>query len=149
MKELITKFITLFDKVLIVMVSFLSPVQYVMLAVGAFILLDTIIGIWKAKKLKEKITSRKLANIINKMLIYQLVTISFFTLDYAIINEFVLTVFSINYAMTKIVALTLISIEIFSIDENWQKIKGMSLFEQFKKIILKAKESKDVLKKMK
>jgi phage-related holin len=45
------------------------------------IAIDTFTGIWKAKKLKEKITSRKLSGIISKLALYEITVIMFFLID--------------------------------------------------------------------
>ena len=129
-------------KLLSVIVAFLAPIQGVLLAVGAFIILDSLIGVWRAKKVGQKITSRRLSRIIRKMLVYQSTVITFFLLDYFIVNEFVLSFFSIEFALTKIIAVILIGIEIFSIDESFKAATGNGLFGHFKKLIGKIKETK-------
>jgi hypothetical protein len=47
------------------------------------------------------------------------------------------------------VALTLISIEVFSIDENWKAVKGQGIFDAFKKLIARSKEVKNDIDKIK
>jgi hypothetical protein len=123
--------------------TFIVPIQFVLLAVGMFIFADTIIGVWKAKKLNILITSRRLADVIKKMLIYQLATITFYCVDYAIINDIVHSMISIEYALTKLLALVLISIEAYSIDESFKLATGKGLFERMADLIKKYKTVKN------
>lgn len=132
--------------VLIPVISFLSPIWLIMLAVGAFILLDTIVGIWRSKKLGIKLTSKKFNTIWNKMFIYQSVIITFFFLDQAIMNQIVLMFFSVDFLLTKILALILISSEFYSIDESYKQATGTGLLELLKKNI---KIGKDIKKDIK
>jgi hypothetical protein len=45
--------------------AFFLPISGILLMIGVLIAIDTFTGIWKANKLKEKITSRKLSSIIS------------------------------------------------------------------------------------
>lgn len=140
------KFTSLGYKLVAVIFAFLVPIHGVLLAVGMFILADTVIGIWKAKKLKEKITSRRLSNVIQKMFVYQLVVITFFCLGHFIINDIVKQFINIDYLMTKIVAVILISIEFYSIDESFEQATGKGIFTRLTDLI---KKYKDVRKEVK
>jgi hypothetical protein len=108
-----------------------------------FIIADTFIGVWKAKKLNIAITSRRLADVVKKMLIYQLATITFYCVDYAIIHDIVHSILSVEYALTKLLALVLISIEAYSIDESFKEATGKGLFERMADLIKKYKTVKD------
>ena len=50
--------------------SFLMPIATVLIVVGLFIFADTITGIWKSIKKQQKITSKRLSNVISKMVLY-------------------------------------------------------------------------------
>ena len=130
-----------------VLLSFISPIAGVLMAVGAFIFLDTIIGIWKAKKIKQKVTSRRLSSIVNKMLVYQCTVITFFILGHFIVNDIVKELINIDYAMTKLVAVILISIEFFSIDESFKAATGKGLLDRFNDLMNKYKANKKMLRK--
>lgn len=132
-----------------VIIAFLAPIHGIMLTVGLFIVVDTMIGIWKAKKLKEKITSRNLSRIISKMFLYQSTILMFFILDYFILNQIILVFFSVPLILTKIVAAVLASVEIFSIDENWRAVKGDGLWFYFKKVTSRAKDIKNEIDPLK
>jgi len=142
MNHLWTTSVIFAKKLILIVCAFLLPIAPVLIAVGMFIIADTIIGIWKSKKLKRDITSRKLSRVIYKMFVYQIVTITFFCLDYAIIHDFTVLMFNIDFALTKIVAIILISIEAYSIDESFKLATGKGLFERAKDLIVKYKDVK-------
>ena len=133
---------TSFPKLLAVLWTFFLPISNVLFLIGFCIFLDTVFGLWKAKKLKEKITSRKLSSIISKMMLYQITVILFFLIDKFILNAIILQFFSVPLMLTKIIALILISIEVFSIDENYRAIHKYGLWYAFKKAVGRAKEIK-------
>ena len=115
----------------------------------ALILADTATGIWKAKHLKEKITSRKLSAIISKLVLYELAVVLFYLIDYYILNDIILTFFSVPLMLTKILALVLASIEVMSINENFKVVKGIDIWQSMKLLFARAKEVKDDLNKLK
>jgi phage-related holin len=57
-------------------ISFFSPIFAAMMAAGGLIIADTITGVMKAKKKKTPITSRRLASVLSKMLLYQILIVS-------------------------------------------------------------------------
>jgi hypothetical protein len=127
---------------LAVLWTFFLPVANLLFLVGFCILLDTVFGLWKAKKLKEKISSRRLSAIISKMMLYQITVILFFLIDKFILNSIMLQFFSVPLMLTKVIALILISIEIFSIDESYRAVHTYGLWSAFKKAVGRAKEIK-------
>jgi len=136
-------------KLITICVSFFLPISGILGLLFALILSDTATGIWKAKHLKEKITSRKLSAIISKLLLYELCVILFYLIDYFILNDIILTFFSVPLMLTKVLALVLASIEIMSISENWRVVKGVNLYQSAKLLFSRAKEVKDELNKIK
>ena len=136
-------------KLITIIFSFFLPISGILGLLFALILADTATGIWKAKHLKQEITSRKLSAIISKILLYELCVILFFLIDYFILNDIVLTVFSVPLMLTKVLALILASIEIQSISENWRVVKGVNLYQSAKLLFSRAKEVKDELNKIK
>ena len=135
-----------FTQIAGVLLTFISPIAGVLIAVGAFVFLDTIIGVWKARKITQKITSRRLSSVVNKMLVYQLTVITFFILGHFIVNDLVKQFINIDYAMTKVVAVVLISIEFFSIDESFKTATGKGLLERFTDLVTKYKTNKKMLR---
>lgn len=134
-------------QIMAVLLTFISPISGVLMAVGAFIFLDTIIGVWKAKKIKQKVTSRRLSSVVNKMLVYQLTVITFFILGHFIVNDIVKTFIDVDYAMTKLIAVILISIEFFSIDESFKTATGKGLLDRFKHLMNTYKENRKSFRK--
>jgi len=125
------------------------PISGILIMIGVLISIDTITGIWKAKKLGDKITSRKLSSIISKLALYEVTVIMFFLIDRFILNDIILTFFSIPFMLTKIVALVLSSIEVMSINENYKVVKGIDLWQSMKLLFARAKDIKEDLNKLK
>jgi phage-related holin len=61
--------------------AFFLPISGILIMIGVLIAIDTFTGIWKANKLKEKISSRKLSGIISKLALYEITVIMFFLID--------------------------------------------------------------------
>ena len=129
--------------------AFFLPISGILIMIGVLISIDTITGIWKAKKLGDKITSRKLSSIISKLALYEITVIMFFLIDKFILNEIILTFFSVPFMLTKVVALVLSSIEVMSINENYKIVKGIDLWQSMKLLFARAKEVKEDLNKLK
>ena len=129
--------------------AFFLPISGILIMIGVLISIDTITGIWKANKLGEKITSRKLSSIISKLALYEITVIMFFLIDKFILNEIILTFFSVPFMLTKVVALVLSSIEVMSINENYKIVKGIDLWQSMKLLFARAKEVKEDLNKLK
>ena len=129
--------------------AFFLPISGILLMIAVLISIDTITGIWKAKKIGEKITSRKLSAIISKLALYEVTVIMFFLIDQFILNDIILTFFSVPFMLTKIVALVLSSIEVMSINENYKAVKSIDLWQSMKLLFARAKDIKDDLNKIK
>lgn len=136
-------------KLITICFSFFLPISGILGLLFALILSDTATGIWKAKHLKQEITSRKLSAIISKLLLYELCVILFYLIDYFILNDIVLTVFSVPLMLTKVLALILASIEIQSIAENWRIVKGVNLWQSAKLLFTRAIDIKNDINKLK
>ena len=126
--------------------SFFLPIVPLILLVGLFILCDTILGIWAAIKRGERITSRKLGNIVPKMLLYQGAVLVGYVLDHLLLGEFVNYVFNIDMFITKLIAMTLIFIESVSLNENMECITGKNIFKSFKDMITRTAKIKSKIK---
>ena len=87
--------------------AFFMPISGILIMIGVLISIDTFTGIWKANKLEEKITSRKLSSIISKLALYEITVIMFFLIDQFILNDIILTFFSVPFMLTKVVTKTL------------------------------------------
>ena len=129
--------------------AFFIPISGILLMIGVLISIDTITGIWKAKKIGDKITSRKLSSIISKLALYEITVIMFFLIDAFILNDIILTFFSVPFMLTKVTALVLASIEVMSINENYKIVKGIDLWQSMKLLFARAKDIKDDINKLK
>ena len=136
-------------KLITICFSFFLPISGILGLLFTLILADTATGIWKAKHLKQEITSRKLSAIISKILLYELCVILFFLIDYFILNDIVLTVFSVPLMLTKVLALVLASIEVMSISENWRIVRGINLWQSAKLLFTRAIDIKNDINKLK
>lgn len=116
--------------------TFFAPVVPMIVATILFILLDTLMGLWKCKALGEVRRSNGFKRgFIPKMLIYTLLIGTVFVADNYITNQAVKHYTQFDFVITKIIALILIFIEAWSIDENFKSIYGFSVIGLFKKFI--------------
>ena len=122
--------------------SFFLPISGILFLIGFAILVDTITGIWKAKKLKIKITSRGLSAIVSKLFLYEMAVILTYLIDKFILNDILLQFFSVPLMLTKILSLVLCSIEVISINENIKAVKGIDLWASLKNLLQRSKEIK-------
>jgi hypothetical protein len=143
---LTTSIISKMEMIIAILIGLFAPIAGIMFTVGLLILIDTVIGIWKARKLGEKITSRGFSKIISKMLLYQGAIMTFFLVDRFILGDILSQVWTIPHLLTKAVGLVLASVEIFSIDENYRAIKKYGLWDAAKRLLSRAKEAKKEIK---
>ena len=129
--------------------AFFLPISGILLMIGVLIVIDTVAGIWKANKIGEKITSRRLSAIISKLALYEVTVIMFFLIDVFILNDIILTFFSVPFMLTKVVALVLASIEVMSINESWKRVKNIDLWTSLKNLLSRSAEINDDIKKIK
>lgn len=129
-------------QLLAVVSTFFLPITGILFLIGFSILVDTITGIWKAKKLGIPITSRKLSAIISKLMLYEVAVILFYLIDRFILNDIILTFFSVPLMLTKILSLVLVSIEVISISENYKAVKGIDLWQAMKLLFARARDIK-------
>ena len=129
-------------QLLAVISTFFLPITGILFLIGFSIVIDTITGIWKAKKLGIPITSRKLSAIISKLMLYEIAVILFYLIDRFILNDIILTFFSVPLMLTKILSLVLVSIEVMSISENYKAVKGIDLWQAMKLLFARARDIK-------
>lgn len=112
-------------KGLIVTLAVFSPITPLLIACGALIIIDTITGMFAARKRKERITSAEMRRAISKMVVYQL----------AIISAFILETYILDNALpvSKIVSGVIGMVEFKSIMENASTIAGKNLLKMMMK----------------
>lgn len=124
---------------------FFSPIVGLLIAVGAAIVLDTAFGIYRSVRVKgwKFVTSRRLSEIISKMLLYEMCIICLYVIDFFALSEFFQKWFSVSFFATKVCAILLIFIEGVSIKENYEKATGRDIWALIKKALGRANEIKD------
>lgn len=121
------------------------PIHGILIAVGSSIMLDTFTGVFKSIKINgwSSIKSRKLSQVISKMLLYEVCILFLYMIDKFILNEFIFKWLSVDYMFTKVCAILLIFVELTSIKENIQEAYNIKIWDMLKGAFLRAKEVKD------
>lgn len=140
MKHYLLKFSQSLENILWPILMFFAPVKGILITVAAFIILDTISGLWKARVTKTPITSRGLSGIISKMLLYQAAILATYLLDFYVLGDILHGIFGIEGLLIKGAALLLVFIEAQSINENYKIAKGIDLWAELKKMLRRSKE---------
>ncbi len=129
-------------KLMAMLFTFLSPIYGLLILIIFVITLDTVTGIWKAKKNKVPITSGGASAMISKIGLYSITLVMFYSIDALILNSIILQFFSVELFFTKGLALILVSIEVMSINENYKAVKKLDLWQAMKNLFSRAKEIK-------
>lgn len=124
---------------------FISPIKPLLLVVGFMIVVDTIFGIIRSNKLGIKFTSRRFFSFFKKNFVYQLLIITTHILDHNLINEFTMSVISIELLTTKLMAAAICYNEFKSVDENVKIAYGIDITQYIKNLYKCAKQTKDGL----
>jgi hypothetical protein len=120
------------------LVAVFTPVLPTLLTVGFLIALDFIVGIYRAFKLGEEITSRKMGNTISKMLLYNITILSLWVFEKYILQDAI--------PITKIGAALISITELKSIDESVEKLTGVGIWKKLVRIVKRGdSETKDFL----
>jgi hypothetical protein len=129
-------------QLLTALLLFFAPIQQLVMVVGLAILCDTFTGIYKSVKLDgwKSIRSRKLSNIISKMVLYEVSIIVLFPIDKFLLNELLLNIVSVQFFSTKIACVLLILVELTSIKENIEAALKIDIWKTLKNFIKRAKE---------
>lgn len=123
---------------------FFAPINGLLISVGMAIALDTFTGVFKSIKLNgwRSVRSRKLSQIVSKMLLYQITLILLFIMDRCVLNEFIFSHFKIQFMFTKLVAILLLFIELVSVKENIEEALKIDIWKMLKGLLRRAKEIK-------
>lgn len=122
--------------------AFFAPVHGILFAIGIAICMDTITGIYKAKKLKQPVISRKMSDIIAKMITYETCVLLLYLIDYFLLSEFMSLWFSTQFFFTKLVALVVVGIELTSMKENIEAATHKDIFKWIKSCLQRGKDIK-------
>lgn len=135
----------LFQSLIVSLFAFLLPVQGILVAVGAAIALDTCTGVYKSVKKGLPLISRRFADVILKMLVYELVILILYAIDHFLLSEFFKLWLSVDNFFTKICAMVLIFTEMVSIKENIEQAHGINVLQQMRDALKRTKDLKDDL----
>jgi hypothetical protein len=134
---------SILNYILVSFCLFFAPIKGLLIAVGVAIALDTIFGIFKAIRIKEEITSRRMSNIVSKFVLYEMAILLLFAMDKFLLGEFFKIWFEIDNFFTKVVAIILIFIEMTSIKENFEVAFKVNIWKLLKTTIQRAKYIKN------
>ena len=131
-------------------IVFLTPIAPLMVVIALAILIDTFLGLYKAFKTKNKITSHKLSRVAFKILFYELLIVILYPIDVYIMGG---SIYGIEHLLTKAGVVLLVFIEALSVDENIRAINKNRGFEYyFNKLLSVIKKGKasftDIKKKL-
>lgn len=148
-----TMFVNIKSNILItsgVMISFLLPVQPLLICIFICTLVDAGFGIWASKKNNVKITSKRATHTLIKLLVYGTLVIIVFILDKLILGEFLRIFSDIENFGTKVTAILIVANEIYSVDEKLRGVnEGKGLYFYFKRALSAAKKVKSEVNELK
>lgn len=138
--------IKIYGSLILPIIVFFAPIYVMVFLVGLATLVDTGFGIWKAKSLGEVCNSKKCRHgLIPKVKSYVGIILLLFVADFYIVNELTKLFIDIEFISTKLVSLGLIVIEIKSMDESFEKVKGYSFIGKLYNNLRNIKKVKDNL----
>jgi hypothetical protein len=135
--HLAAKIKTYFSQLLILFFAFVAPIKALLFLCGLVIFADLVLGVMKSKKQGKKITSKGLYETVRKMFIYQLTIISFYFMDVNLLGEFISIFIDMPLFLTKLVTVALVSVEVFSINENIIILWGVDIPERVINVLTK------------
>ena len=110
----------LLKMVLVSLIAFITPIQCLIVGIGALIAFDTVTGVYKAYKTGVKITSVRFGHIISKLLLYNIAVISGYILQLMIGLDIV--------PLAKIISVAISLTELKSIAENVNAVTGIDIW---------------------
>ena len=122
------------------LIVFFVPIQPLLLIIGGFIAMDTVLGVTKAYVTKQTVNSHKLSRVVFKMLIYQAVILLLYPIDVFIVGS---QLFGYEHFVTKLGAFILLFVESLSIEENIKALNNDKGFKYyFEKLLRTLKQAK-------
>jgi hypothetical protein len=135
--HLAAKIKTYFSQLLILFFAFVAPIKALLFLCGMVIFVDLFLGVKKSIKQGKKITSKGLYETVRKMFIYQVTIISFYFIDVNLLGEFISIFIDMPLFLTKLVTVALVSVEVFSINENIIILWGVDIPERVMNVLAK------------
>lgn len=130
---------TLWAKLLVALVALFAPVMPLLITVGVFIMMDTIVGTYRSYKLKTRIKSNKMwGGLLTKIFITAGSVFSVYLMDKYLIMS--------GLHLERIVATLICLTELKSISESIEMLYGYNMWNMLKKILKKSTNSaKDLM----
>jgi hypothetical protein len=126
-----TTLASIYQTLLLPIIIFVTPIMPMIILVGLSTIIDTGFGIWKAKKLGKRFSSKLCRKgLVPKVTSYTVMIFTLFCVDIYIVNEFTKLFINIDFVSTKIMAFSLIFIEVKSMDESFEEVKGYSFINK-------------------
>ena len=107
--------------IFVALLAFITPIKWLLVGAIGLIVLDTITGLWKAKKRNLPITSKRFGHVVSKFVLYQVAIISAYIVELMVGQSDYLPIARI---VTVGIALT----ELKSILENLALVTGTNLW---------------------
>jgi hypothetical protein len=126
--------------------TILAPIKPLVLLAVTSIILDTCFGIWRSYKKGNKIRSRRLSHTISKSLLYSGAIVFVFLLEKFVISDILGHFIAIDLILTKMFTFFCIATELKSINESYESVTGIDIWN---KIFEFFKRSKETLKDLK
>jgi hypothetical protein len=126
--------------------TILAPIKPLVLLAVTSIILDTCFGIWRSWKKGNKIRSRRLSHTISKSLLYSGAIVFVFLLEKFVISDILGHFIAIDLILTKMFTFFCIATELKSINESYESVTGIDIWN---KIFEFFKRSKETLKDLK
>lgn len=122
------------EEILIFLIVFLSPIMPAIYATGFLISIDFVTGVWGAHKKKEKISSRKMRDTLDKILVYNMGIIIAHLIENYMLEGWI--------PFIRVVLGFVAISELKSISENLHKITGIDVYKKAIKYL--KKKHKDI-----
>lgn len=115
------------DYVWISLLSFIMPIVAIANTILLLVVVDMLFAVYTAHKLNQPITSRKLSQTIPKVILYNLFILCMYYFDKNLLES--------GLHLEKVAGTFISIVEIKSIDENFVKVFGYSLWGKLKNVI--------------
>jgi hypothetical protein len=136
--------IKIYGSLLLPVILFFAPIAWMVFLVGLSTIIDTGFGVWKSKSLGEEVSSKICRKgLVPKVRSYVIMVLLLYMADYYIINELTKLFINVEFISTKLVSLVLIVIEVKSMDESFNKVKGYSFIDKLYKNVKSIKKAKE------
>ncbi len=125
--------------------ALVAPIKPMMFLVGAFIIVNALFSLCKNKKNPSKVKAKAFLKIMFKIFVYEFALVSFFLIDFYMLNDLSKIFSPVDLFFTKILDAILCGIEFFMFLDNVKKYFGYDLIAEGKKALVRSKNIKDTV----